>query len=519
MNSFQEFNIADSTLVSLTQMGIIIPTEIQSKTIPILLNHPVDFIGLAQTGTGKTAAYGIPLIEKMESFQQYINALIVVPTRELCLQICDQLTQIAGSKKGLTIVPVYGGSAITKQIKQVKQLPSIVVATPGRLIDLIDRKAIKLHTIEYVILDEADEMLNMGFQEDINKILASIKSDHNVWLFSATMPKAIRKIVDQYMVDPTEVSVIEAQRINKDIDHQFLITQAKNKTISLMALLNHEPNFYGIVFCRTKKLTQELSDLLNDYRFPSEALHGDLSQAQRERVMKNFRAKRTHLIIATDVAARGIDVDDLTHIIHYNLPDDLSYYTHRSGRTARAGKKGISLILATRGDQRKIKLIEKSLKISIRKIELPSIDKIQQAQVINWARGLMEISETHISDELIDAALQEFDEIDGVTLLKKLIAQLLGENGAIRPDSESTSLSHYEKMFISLGKNDQLGKQDLIKLLVKNSSLRKSEIGTIDLGRRHSLVQIQKDVYQKTLRQLKGLKHKRKKVQVREDRK
>lgn len=519
-STFQDLNIADSTKQALADMQIFIPTEIQAKSIPILLEQDVDFIGLAQTGTGKTAAFGVPLVEKMTSFQKHIGALIIVPTRELCLQITEQLRQIAANQKGLTVTSVYGGAPITNQIKAIKKLPSIVVATPGRLIDLISRKVIKLHTIEYVVLDEADEMLNMGFQEDIDKILAAIKNDRRIWLFSATMPNPIRRIIDTYMIDPTEVSVIGAQRVNKDIEHQYLVIKASDKSLALMAILNNEPDFYGIIFCRTKRLTQELADLLNEYGFASDALHGDMSQAQRERVMAAFRKRKTKLIVATDVAARGIDVDDLTHIVHYNLPDDLSYYTHRSGRTARAGKKGISLALTTRGENRKIQIIQKSLKISIQKIELPSLENIQHKQVKDWAEKLMQIDGSHIPDALIDTALEAFDEIDGVELLTKLIAQLVTKDKSLQLESaQGSNNGDYVKLFVNIGKNDQCSKKELVELLLKNSSLRKKEIGSIDMSRRHAIVRIDQSVAHKTIRQLKGMKMKGRKIQVREDRK
>ena len=330
MSSFQDLNISSDTLKALSGLGIETPTEIQQKTIPILLDDPVDFIGLAQTGTGKTAAFGIPLVELMEPFQKHIGALIIVPTRELCLQVAGQLDKIAQHKKGLTVVPVYGGAPINQQIKLVKKLPSIVVATPGRMIDLINRKAIKVQQVEFVVLDEADEMLNMGFQEDINEILKAIKSDRKIWLFSATMPKPIRKLVKTYMEDPMEISVLGKQQVNQNIIHQFIVIKHTEKVGALMAFLMSEPNFYGIIFCRTKRSAQELSEKLIDFKIPADALHGDMTQKQRERVMDSFRKTRTKIIAATDVAARGIDVDHLTHIIHFNLPDDLASvsYTH-----------------------------------------------------------------------------------------------------------------------------------------------------------------------------------------------
>ena len=344
MNKFSKLGLSDSTVEVLDQLGYETPTEIQSQAIPLLLSKASsDFIGLAQTGTGKTAAFGLPLIELVDTEDKKTQALILAPTRELGQQTGQQLKMFASKNKQLNVEVVYGGAAITNQIKALKKPTQIVVATPGRLIDLVKRKAVKLQDIKYVILDEADEMLNMGFKEEIDEILSHVEGEHATWLFSATMPKEIRRIIKKFMSDPVEISVNSDQKSNIDITHQYVVTTTANKLAAIRRFLDIHPEMRGIMFCRTKLTTQELANDLGNLGYGVEALHGDLSQAQRDAVMQRFKARSMQLLIATDVAARGIDVNDLTHVLHQRLPDQLDAYTHRSGRTGRAGKKGISI--------------------------------------------------------------------------------------------------------------------------------------------------------------------------------
>jgi len=355
LNNFSKLGLSQSTIEVLDQLGFVNPTPIQDKSIPMLLGKdPTDFIGIAQTGTGKTAAFGLPLIDLIDVENKTTQALIMAPTRELGQQTAQYLTDFSRNNKNLNIEVVYGGAAITNQIKALKKPTQIVVATPGRLLDLIKRKAVNLNNVRYVVLDEADEMLNMGFKEDIDKILSHTQEDGVIWLFSATMPPEIRKIISKYMHAPVEVAINTHEKINKDISHKYVTTKTTNKIPALRRFLDIQPDMRGIMFCRTRRETQQISDDLGHLGYSVEALHGDLSQAQRDAVMKRFKTRSMQLLIATDVAARGIDVSDLTHVIHHTLPDQLDYYTHRSGRTGRAGKKGVSLVFINPREGRRI---------------------------------------------------------------------------------------------------------------------------------------------------------------------
>ncbi|TSA57587.1 MAG: DEAD/DEAH box helicase, partial [Sediminibacterium sp.] len=337
MMTFEGLGI-DARLIQATdELGYVNPTAIQEQAIPVLLSGTQDFIGLAQTGTGKTAAFGLPLLHIIDAAAKYPQALVVCPTRELCMQIVKEIELFKKYMTGISVVAVYGGASIGLQIRDLKRGVQIVVATPGRLIDLIERKAINLEQIKYVVLDEADEMLNMGFQDDIEFILKNTPKRESTWLFSATMPAEIRKVSKKYMKDPKEVTVGKVNTANKSIDHQYYVTTAQHRYETLKRIIDFNPGIYGIIFCRTKIETKEVADMLIQDNYSAEAIHGDLTQDQRDLVMGRFRKKHIHLLVATDVAARGIDVSDLTHIINYNLPEQIETYVHRSGRTGRAG--------------------------------------------------------------------------------------------------------------------------------------------------------------------------------------
>lgn len=342
--TFEELGLKSEVLKSLKEMGFEAPTPIQQQAIPHLLGDNSDFVGLAQTGTGKTAAFGLPLISKIEENSKNPQGLIICPTRELCLQISKDLEVFAKYVK-INIVAVYGGTDIRRQMTDVKKGVAIVVATPGRLMDLINRKAISLSDVETVVLDEADEMLNMGFKEDIDAILESTPDYKNVWLFSATMPAEVARIAKNYMEDPFEVSIGHKNQSNENIEHIYYVVKEKDRYAAVKRLIDFHPDIYGLIFCRTRQETANVAEKLAKDGYNAEPLHGDLSQAQRDRVMDRFRKKDLQILVATDVAARGIDIDNITHVINYNLPDDIENYTHRSGRTARAGRKGQSLVL------------------------------------------------------------------------------------------------------------------------------------------------------------------------------
>lgn len=362
--------LSEVTLEALNRLGIQTPTEIQEKAIPILLEENCDFLGLAQTGTGKTAAYGLPLIEKIDPDKREIQALIITPTRELGQQVAEQLLAFSKFKKGISVEVVYGGKPIDRQIQFLRRKPQIVVATPGRLLDLISRRALSLQTIRYVILDEADEMLNMGFQEDIDKILSLTPDYKKVWLFSATMPAEIRHIAQTYMTDHKEVRINSEEKVNVNISHEYIRLKGNQKFEALSKLIEANPEMRAVVFCKTRMDTQELSNDLYRAGFEADAIHGDLSQNQRDKVMNKFKTNKLQFLIATDVAARGIDVKDLTHVVHYALPQEMEYYTHRSGRTGRAGKLGISISLITGSEFSRMKFFSQKLQIDFKESPL-----------------------------------------------------------------------------------------------------------------------------------------------------
>ena len=424
MSIFSELGLSEPLLRVLPELGFESPSPIQQQSIPLLISEPIDFIGLAQTGTGKTAAFGLPLLDHVDSSDLTTQALIIAPTRELCQQIAAQLVAFAKYYPNLRIQTVYGGAPIGPQIKAIKAGVQIIVATPGRLIDLIDRKVVKIETIDIVVLDEADEMLNMGFKEDIDAILSHTPEEKATWLFSATMPREIRSLIKKFMKDPVEVSVQSGNVVNTNIEHQYTVIRASDKAEVLRRFIDFQPDMLGIVFCRTKIDTQNLAVELTQSGYHAEAIHGDLSQQQRDQVMKKFKAHAVRLLIATDVAARGIDVSDLSHVIHYSLPDDSEYYTHRSGRTARAGKTGISLALITHHDIRKIRFIEKKLGIGMKKVQVPAVSQILNSRLEHWADKVMETEGNESLDiKIHDKVVAMFAEMNQETLLAKLLSR------------------------------------------------------------------------------------------------
>lgn len=422
MNDFSSLGLSAELQKVLPELGFTTPTPIQEQTIPILLDKPTDLIGLAQTGTGKTAAFGLPLLDLVDAKQSHTQAVILAPTRELCQQIAQQLEKFSKYKLRLNVLPVFGGASIVGQIAALKKPTQVIVATPGRLLDLIRRKKIDLSEIKHVVLDEADEMLNMGFQEDIDSILSSTSADKNTWLFSATMPSEIRRIIKNYMTDPQEVKVGSGNEANKNITHMVLHSRADDKLDMLKQVIESAPEMKSIIFTRTKASASELTTKLVREGYAVDALHGDLSQAQRDRVMQSFKKGRVSIILATDVAARGIDVDDLTHVMHYNLPDDLSFYTHRSGRTARAGKTGISLVFATTRDSRKLRDIERSLKIRFETWKTPDLSEVFSKKMVDWATSVAESKPNNKAGAITNEAAAVFSGLDKDELIEKLLS-------------------------------------------------------------------------------------------------
>ncbi len=504
MNNFQKLGLSESIVKVLDQMGFTTPTPVQEQAIPLLLTeNPTDFIGLAQTGTGKTAAFGLPLIDLLDANNNDTQALIMAPTRELGQQTAKQLNDFAKSKPRLNVEVVYGGAAIVNQIKALKRPTQIVVATPGRLLDLMKRKAIRLDQVKYVILDEADEMLNMGFQEPIDEILSHTPPERVTWLFSATMPPEIRRIVKNYMTNPKEVSINSGEKSNKDISHKYVTTKVKNKIPALRRFMDKQPEMRGIMFCRTKRETQEIADELSNVGYGVEALHGDLSQSQRDAVMKRFKTRSMQLLVATDVAARGIDVNDLTHVIHHTLPDQLESYTHRSGRTGRAGNKGVSLAFINPRETRKISDLERKINVKFERIEVPSIDEMQSTRIKNWASQLLGIDPKNGVDALYEEVKAEFDSLSKDDILKKLISTQLeaisgkeGEEANLNETAggspEQRDNGQFKKYFINIGSVDGFLKEDMLHLLADLSGIDKKLFGTIRVLKNRSYFEVDK---------------------------
>lgn len=399
---FSEIGLSDELLSGLNDLGFEKPTQIQEEAIPQLLESNRDLVGLAQTGTGKTAAFGLPMIEKVDFSKGHVQALVIAPTRELCVQISRDIQNFSKYHKEAKVATIYGGASIDKQAKEIKRGAQIISATPGRLIDMIKRRLVNLKDVEIVVLDEADEMLNMGFKEDIDSILDGTPDSKAVWLFSATMPKEVSKIAKNYMDDPIEITVGSKNSSNENIKHEYYCVQNRNRYYGLKRVLDINPNIYGLVFCRTKRETQEVADKLMRDGYNAEPLHGDLTQMQRDKVMAKFRDKTLQILVATDVAARGIDVDDITHVINYNLPDETENYTHRSGRTARAGKHGVSLVFVTPKEVYRIRQVEKIIQKKFTLEEVPSGEDICREQLFSLIDNIkrLDVKEERIEDYL-----------------------------------------------------------------------------------------------------------------------
>ncbi len=416
--------LAQPLLQAIEELGFEAPTPVQEQTIPFFLAKQNDILALAQTGTGKTAAFGLPLIQHVNPKNQLPQALVLSPTRELCVQIANDLKNFAKFIPNLSIATVYGGANIVTQIREIRDGAQIIVATPGRLMDMIERKAVNLSEIQYLILDEADEMLNMGFEEDVKHILSFCPKEKFVGLFSATMPAEIRHIANAYLHNPTEISVGRKNSAQSNIEHKFSVVHLEKKYDALKRLLDYYTDFYGIIFCATKIQTQEISDLLVRDGYPADCLHGDLSQPQRDKVMNHFRHKAIKILLATDVAARGIDVNNLTHVLHYQLPMDTESYTHRSGRTARAGKQGISLAIILPRDHQKIQRLEKQLQAKFEYLAIPLAHEVQERKLAHFANtiALAEIDEHAAQDKIVLNGVEELEKLDKRELILKILS-------------------------------------------------------------------------------------------------
>lgn len=529
MQTFQELGLKKELLESIQALGFTTPTPIQQKAIPVLLEGTRDFIGLAQTGTGKTAAFGLPLLQLLDQEAMHPQALIICPTRELCLQITSDLAKFEGKRTRIKVTAVYGGASITTQIRDLKRGTHIVVATPGRLIDLIERKAIKLDQIEYVVLDEADEMLNMGFQEDIEFILQNTPARESTWLFSATMPAEIRKVSKKYMENPAEVTIGKMNAGNANIDHQYYITQHHNRYEVLRRIIDFNPDMFGIVFARTKADTQEIAEKLTREGYDIDAIHGDLTQAQRDKVMGLFREKRIRLLVATDVAARGIDVQGITHVINYELPDDTEVYTHRSGRTGRAGKSGLSVSIVTPKEAYRLKQVERLVNTKFHKMDIPSGKDVCRKQFFHFIDRLLQADISNTEYETYLPSLREkFAAVDKEEILQRVAAlefdrflryyenavDLNLRDGAttrtsdrkVNRDTQGRSYGggQYQRLFVNLGTKDGFYKASFLQFILDMSDLSKDVLGKIDMRDMNSWVEVEPRAAAKMIKAIDG---------------
>lgn len=446
MIKFNQLGLSNQVLKVLSELGFEQPTEIQEQAIPQLMAGNSDFIGLAQTGTGKTAAFGLPIIEQIDTEDKVTQALILAPTRELGQQIAEQLEIFGKYLPKVNVLAVYGGANISTQIKALRKAQHIIIATPGRLLDLIQRKAVKLDQIKFLVLDEADEMLNMGFKEDLDKILSYTPHKKLTWLFSATMPPEIKRIVNKYMDQPIEVRVDIKNEVNKNIAHEYALVKQPDKTEALTRFMDLNPDMRGLVFCRTKADTQSLADNLLKKNYKADALHGDLSQNQRDKVMRRFKNHNLHVLIATDVAARGIDVNNLSHVFHFTLPDDISYYTHRSGRTARAGKKGTSIAFINGREKNKIDRIEKQLGIAFKKVSIPNSEDIADIRIENWCQEILEKKTNgKLDSKLIERANMLFGNLSKEELTAKILMKEIEKLNLANSGDLNDTHHHYSE--------------------------------------------------------------------------
>jgi ATP-dependent RNA helicase DeaD len=535
MLNFEEMGFTPGILKAIEALGFEQPMPVQEKVIPLMLEDELDIIALAQTGTGKTAAFGLPLVQTTDTELNKTQSLILCPTRELCMQITGDLMDYSKFTGKLKILAVYGGASIDNQIRGLKKGVHIIVATPGRLIDLIKRGTANLSSVTTLVLDEADEMLNMGFLDSIKEIMDELPEKRRTLLFSATMPSEIDAIARKYMNQPVEVLIGTKNSSAENVSHAYYLVHAKDKYKVLKRIADFEPDIYGIVFCRTRKDTQEIATKLMNDGYNADALHGDLSQAQRDAVMNKFRMRNLQLLVATDVAARGLDVDDLTHIINYSLPDDPEVYTHRSGRTGRAGKTGISISIVHLKEKYLLQQIERKIKKHFKVIPVPSGSDICGKQLFHWVNKLEKVSTNHREiEKLLPEIKQKLEGLDREELLKRVVAlefdrflddyryddnliapvpeKELSFRDSRRGRSGENESGKYVRLFINLGKKDGFYPEHLIDLINKNTSGRKIPLGKIDLMKNFSFFEVEDTYADKLLDILKDVKYMNRKV-------
>jgi len=529
MKTFEELGVCEEIRIAIEELGFVQPMPVQEEVIPYLLGNRTDVIALAQTGTGKTAAFGIPLLQRIDNSFRDTQALVLSPTRELCLQIADDIRDFAKYIDGVHVEAVYGGAAIEPQMRALKKGVQIIVATPGRLIDLMHRGKVHLDLVNNIVLDEADEMLNMGFSDSINEIFESLPAEHSTLMFSATMSKEVERVAKTYLHDYKEIVVGSRNEGAENVNHIYYMVNAKDKYLALKRIVDFYPRIFAIIFCRTKVETQEIADKLIKDGYNAESLHGDLSQQQRDLTMQKFRQHLTQLLVATDVAARGLDVDDLTHVINFGLPDDIENYTHRSGRTGRAGKKGTSISIVHSREKFKIRNIEKEIGKQFVQEEIPSAEEICKKQLY---KVMDQIVKTDVDDEEIAPFMQDinryFEYIDKDDLIKKIVSLEFGKFLAYyadapelekvvmtkekKPQSDKQKLQNkaakgYKRLFINLGRRDGFYPGELMQTLNRFVGGRQ-EVGHIDLLDTISYFEVPEKDAKKVMIQLSGIRYK-----------
>jgi len=526
MNPFIQLGIRHDIVNAISELGFENPTPIQEQSIPVLLTGSNDFVGLAQTGTGKTAAFGLPLLELIDFEENHPQALVLCPTRELCLQITNDLKNYAKNMRNVHVVAVYGGASISDQLHQIRRGVQIVVATPGRMLDIINRKAIDFSGVNYVVLDEADEMLNMGFQEDIDSILSTTPDDKKTWLFSATMPSEVRRIAKKYMTDPYELTMGTKNTGNENIEHEYYVVRARDKYAAFKRIVDFNPEIFGIVFCRTKIETQEIAEALIKDGYNADSLHGDLSQQQRDKVMKRYRERSLQLLIATDVAARGIDVNDVTHVINYSLPDEIENYTHRSGRTARAGKTGVSISIINAKELGKIRQVEKVIGKRFIKAEIPTGFDVVEKQLFALVHKVhnVEVNEQQI-EQYVPRIMDEFKDLSKEDIIKRFaslefnrfldyyknapdlnapVDESRRADGAGDRFNRTGMRSDFTRLFINLGSVDGFSRGDLLGYICNTAKISGKTVGKIDVKGVYSFFEVPNDDVEKVQTGFKG---------------
>ncbi len=512
MSTFQDLGLNEDLLQAITDLGFEKPSEVQSKAIPILLEEDTDLVALAQTGTGKTAAFGFPMLQKIDVDSRTTQGLILSPTRELCLQIANEMKLYGKYYKGLNVTAIYGGASITDQARAVKRGAQIIVATPGRMKDMINRRLVDISKIQYSVLDEADEMLNMGFKEDITDILSHTPDDKNTWLFSATMPREVATIAKKFMYEPQEITVGHKNEGSKNVSHEYYLVNSRDRYQALKRLADANPDIFSVIFCRTKRDTQKVAENLIEDGYSAGALHGDLSQNQRDIVMKQFRNKQIQMLVATDVAARGIDVDDITHVINYQLPDEIETYNHRSGRTGRAGKSGISMVIVSKSEVRKIKSIERIIKKDFIKKEIPNGMQICEVQLKSLAH---KVHNNEINEE-INPYLEEinslFEDDSKEDLIKKFFSveftrffnyyqksKDLNVSDSARGEGGKSFGGNGARFFINVGEKDGFDWMKLKDFLKEELELGRNDVFKVDCKETFSFFNTEKEHQEKVL--------------------